>query len=381
MRYYALGSVVFSGQPRYPLGAAILTVPLALLKYLGLMFIPWGYSYQHYTAFVENPGSIVFLVPLAAVIALVACIAFIKSKPLTLAAVWFIAMLAPALAAMRQFEPAYLLQERYLYAPSFGICLIVALAVEWVAARSGSRGPIIGAAVAFLLILVWSVVFISQNRTWDDTVSVYRNCVSVTPGSPLAHVLLSRSLYDAGRPRDAEAEARTALNLDPHCATAYLSLSYFARMSGKLDKASEILEDGIAAVPEGTTTRHDLATMYVNLGLLYQQRKMFDIAEEKLLRSDQISPRAVAWYYTGQFYFDQGRYEEARAKFEQTLAAVPRWFAPIHLRLGRTYEVLNDTVRAESEFEKYLELAPADAPDREATRKHLNDMKGIRPAK
>lgn len=381
MRYNALANIIFSGPPRYPLGQSVLTLPVVLLKYLGFMAIPWGYSYQHSITFVETPANIAFLAPLAGIIAIVACIAFVKSRLVTLGAVWFIAMLSPALLALRQFEPAALLQERYLYAPSFGVCLIIALGIEWTAARYESRGREIGAALAVLLILVWSVVLIRQNRTWNDTVSLYRNSVAVAPEAPLPHVLLARSLYDAGRPREAETEARTALNLDPRCATAYLSLSYFTRLSGKLDKACEILEDGISAVPESTMNRQDLATMYVNLGLLYQQRKMFGLAEEKLLRSAQVSPRAVAWYYTGQFYFEQGRYDEARAQFEQTLAAVPRWFAPIHLRLGLTYEALKDTARAQMELEKYLELAPADAPDRDATRKHLQDMRGGVPDK
>jgi protein O-mannosyl-transferase len=379
MRYYALGILIYSGQSRYPLIPSLLTVPLALLKYLGLMVFPWGYSYQHYTAFIETAGSILFLVPLPAVIAIGACIAYIKSRSVRLATVWFIAMLAPALAAMRQFEPAYLLQERYLYASSIGFCLVVALGIEWVVEYFGSRGRVIGAALAVLLILLWSVVFIRQNRTWDDTVSVHKNSVAVAPEAPLAHVFLSRSLYDAGRPREADALVRTALNMDPNCPAVYLTLSYFARLSGKLETACEILEEGISAVPEGTMTRHDLATMYVNLGLLYEQRKIFDLAEEKLLRSEQISPRPVAWYYIGQLYFDQRRYDEAREKFEQTLAGVPRWFAPIHLRLALTYEALKDIPRAVAEYEKYLELAPADAPDREKTSQHLRDLKGAPP--
>ncbi|HLF84991.1 MAG TPA: tetratricopeptide repeat protein, partial [Blastocatellia bacterium] len=194
-------------------------------------------------------------------------------------------------------------------------------------------------------------------------------------------VSLSRSYYDAGKPREAEAEARTALELDSRCATAYLTLSYYARMSGKLDKACEYLENGISAVPEVTMTRHDLATMYLNLGLLYGQRKMFELGEQKLLRSIEISPRAVAWYHTGQFYFDQGRFEDAREMYEQTLGHVPRWFAPIHLGLGLTYEALEDTSRAEAEFEKYLELAPAEAPDRESVRKHITSLRGGAPSK
>ena len=383
MRYQALGTLIFGGQPRYPLIPSLLTVPLAILKYLGLMLIPWGYSYQHYTDFVETAGSGLFLAPLALLVALAIGIALLKSRELTFGAIWFVVMLAPALAALRQFEPAYLLQERYLYVPSIGICLAIALGIEWVAARDwlGSRGRVVATALAIALVLGWGVVFVMQNRVWDDTVTVYKNSVAVSPRAPLAHVLLSRSYYDAGRPREADAEARAALDLDSRCPTAYLNLSYFARMSGKLDKACEHLEDGISAVPEGTMTRHDLATMYLNLGLLYGQRKMFEIGEEKLLRSIEISPRAVAWYYTGQFYFDQGRFEDARAMFEQTLTQVPRWFAPIHLRLGLTYEALKDPSRAEREFERYLELAPAEAPDRDGVRKHLTDMKGGAPSK
>jgi tetratricopeptide (TPR) repeat protein len=231
------------------------------------------------------------------------------------------------------------------------------------------------------LLLVWSAVLVMQNRVWDDSVTVFKNCIAVTPRSPLAHVFLSRTYYDAGRPREAEAEARAALDLDSHCATAYMNLSYFAKMSGRLDKACDYLESAISAVPERTMTRNDLATIYLNLGLLYGQRKMFEDAEQQLLRSIAISPRAVAWYHTGQFYFDQRRFEDARAMFEQTLGHVPRWFAPIHLKLGRTYESLMDTTRAEMEFEKYIELAPPDAPDREGVANHLVEMKGGAPLK
>jgi len=382
MRYNALGTLALSGEPRYPLVPALLTVPLAALKYLGLMLMPWGYSHLHYTDFVETAASALFLAPVGLLVAIAIGVARLKSRELTFSAVWFIVMLAPALAALRQFEPARLLQEGYLYAPSIGICLAIALGIEWLAARSwfGSRGRVVAGALAIALVLVWAAVFMRQNRVWDDTVSVYKNSVALSPRSPLAHVLLSRSYYDAGRPREAETAARAALDIDSRCAPAYLNLSYYSRMSGKLDKACEYLENGISAVPEGTMTRHDLATMYLNLGLLYGQRKMIELGEEKVLRSIEILPRAVAWYYAGQFYSDQARFDEARAMYELTLQHVPRWFAPIHLRLGLIYEALEDMTRAEAEFEKYLELAPPEAPERESVRKHLTSLRGGAPS-
>src|SRR5262245_14916478 len=233
-----------------------------------------------------------------------------RSRSLNFAMVWFTVMLAPALAALRQFEPAYLLQERYLYLPSMGICLAIALATDWITTRSmfGARSRTAALALTGVLVLALGVIYIRQNRIWTDTLTVYKNVVAMAPHSAQAHAIMSRTYYDAGRPREAEAEARRALELDASCGTAYLNLSYFARQSGKLDTACEYLEQGIAALPKGTMTRHDLATMYLNLGLLYGQRKMPDLGEQNLLRSIEVSPRPVAWYHTGRFYYDQARY-------------------------------------------------------------------------
>lgn len=384
MRLNVLGLLTLGGQPRYPLMPGLLTIPLAIVKYLGLILIPFGYAYVHYTEFVRTIGSVSFIAPLALLLAIASGVALLKSRLLTFAAVWFIVMLAPALASLRNFEPAFLLQERSLYVPSVGFCLAVALGIEWVGTRDlfGSRRRIIAAVLTVVLLLVWSAVFVRQNRVWENTLTVYKNSAAVAPLSPMTHALLSRTYYEAGRPREAEAEARAALDLDSRCATAYMSLSYFTKQSGKIDKACEYLENAIAAVPENAMTRHDLATIYLNLGMLYGQRKMFDRAEQNLLHSIDVSPRAAAWYYTGQFYIEQSRYDDARAMYQRALEELPGWFAPIHLKFGLVYEGLGDLARAEDEYNQYLLLAP-DAPDREDVKKHINAMmkRGAPPTK
>lgn len=380
MRLNALGLGTFGAEARYPIVPALLTIPLAIVKYLGLMLIPSGYSYQHYTELVQTPLNVSFFAPFAVILAIAVAVVRIRSKLLTFAVVWFIVMLVPVLKSLRTFEPAYLLQERYLYLPSVGICLAIALGLEWVARRGwlGSRQPILAATLTVILLLVWSVAYIRQNRTWDNTLSVYKNSTAVAPLSATAHALLSRTYYEAGRPREAEAEARTALDLDSRCSTAYLNLSYFTKQSGRVDKACEYLENAIATIPENAMTKQDLATIYLNLGMLYPQRKMFDRAEQSLLRSIEMSPRAVAWYYTGQFYFEQARFDDALAMYTKTKAETPGWFAPVHLRLGLTYEGLKDLSRAEAEFNEYIALAP-DSPDLESVKKHIVAMKGTAP--
>ena len=109
--------------------------------------------------------------------------------------------------------------------------------------------------------------------------------------------------------------------------------------------------------------------MHLNLGLLQAQIKNPAEAERNMLRSLEIWPRATGWFYTGQFYFDQGRYDEALGMFESALGTVPRRFAPIHLRLGWTYDKLGQRASAKAEYEKYLELSPNAADATEVNRR------------
>jgi protein O-mannosyl-transferase len=384
MRLHALGGPALGNQSRYPFMPALLTIPLAIVKYVGLMLLPFGYSYQHHTEFVQTIWSLSLLAPLALVVAIAIGIALLKSRLVTFAAVWFLVMLAPALASLRNFEPEYLLQERYLYVPSIGFCLALALGIEWVGTRDwfGSRRRIVAVALTLMLILVWSAVYLRQSRVWANNITVYKNSAAVAPLSGTAHALLARTYYDAGRPREAEVEAHTALDLDSQCAMAYLTLSYFTSQSGKLDKACDYLESAIATIPENAMTRHDLATIYLNLGTLYGQQKNYDRAEQNLLRSIEVSPRSVGWYRVGQFYIERGRYDDARTMYQQTLDVVPWWFAPVHLKLGIVYEGLGDLSRAESEYNQYLALAP-DAPDRDDVKNHITSMmkRGAPPSK
>jgi protein O-mannosyl-transferase len=381
MRAHALGSVFFGGSARNPLGPILKTIPLVVLKYLSLAFIPYGYNYQHYTALVESVASIEFIGPLLLLASIAAAMMWVRSRALTLAFVWFIATLAPALGVLRQLEPSYLIQERYLYLPSVGACLAVALGIEWLVARDyfASRATMVAVSVTSLLVIAMGAVCFRQNMYWSNSISLYRRCVSVNPRSSASHTVLSRIYFDAGRPREAEAEAREALQLDRNNLAAYMNLSFYARASGKLDKAIEYIEQAVSTVSESPMTRYDLATAYLNLGLLYAQQKALDQAEGGLLKSITLSPRPVGWYYLGQFYVEHNRYEEALVMFEKTAADVPQWFSPIHLRCGMVYEKLGRLEEAKAEYTRFLEVAPAGSPDIKDVQAHLSQLRGKEP--
>lgn len=376
MRYFALSSIFFGGGQRYPLGPSIATVPLAIVKYLGLMSIPFGYSYQHYTDLVASITQMRFWIPLILIAVITASVIMSRSRILGFAAIWFIVTLAPALAALPRFDPEYLVQERYLYIPSMGFCLAVACGIEWLASRNvfSTRRNAVATILTMLLVVVWGAAYFKHNAAWHDTVSIFEKCVEVEPQSAPARAALAKAYFETGRARQAEEQAQAALDLNAGDANPYLNLSYFAHASGMLDKAIEYLEQGTSTLEESPMTRYKRATMYLNLGLLYTQRKDFDKAEASLKRSIEIWPRPTGWYYAGQFYLDRGRYEEAREMLELTRDNVSKKYAPIHFRLGQVYEKLNQKAQARAAYEKYLKFAPPISKDRDEALRRLHDL-------
>jgi tetratricopeptide (TPR) repeat protein len=365
LRYNALNKLLFGGEPIYPLGYVFKSIPLVVVKYLKLMLIPSGYSYQHLTEFVGSVASVKFIAPLALIAAIAAAVILAGSRWLKFSAAWFIVWLAPALAILRQYDQEYLVQERYLYLPSMGFCLALALGIEYVARRnlfklSGQRAAI---AATTVLVLVWSVVNVLQNRVWKNNITLYQNCVAVEPRSAQARAALALAYFELGRASEAESLARAAIEIDPQYLGAYMNLSYQAHRLGRTPEAVQMIERGITATPESPLTRNKLATAYLNLGLLYSQLKQPARAESNIHRSIEMWARPAAWFHAGEFYFTQGRFEEAASMFELTERHISRNFAPIYLSLASTYERLNQRDKARSAYQQYLAVASPGTTD------------------
>lgn len=375
MRYGALGRLV-GGARTIPLLVGLATIPIATVKYLVLMLVPVGYSYQHQTNFVLSIRSAQFLGPIVILATAAACIRLSKSRLLGMAGLWFLAPLAPALYAIRSFEPENVVQERYLYVPSIGFCLAIAVGVEWLVRRKPfeSFTRPLGLSITLVLLALWSVVSIRQNLVWDNDLSLYRNVVMNDPGRATAHVALALSYQSAGRMREADNEIHTAIDLDPSDSRPYVTLAYFANALGKYNDAVGYLERAAALAGDRPYAKNDLATVYLNIGLISWQTKDYQRAEENLRRSIEVWPRAVGWYHAGRFYFDRGRLDEARVMFELAAQHVPETYPPIHLQLGRVYDLIGQKGQAKSEYEKFLNLAPPEAANRSEVMARLQNL-------
>jgi tetratricopeptide (TPR) repeat protein len=377
MRRAALGSLLINGDTYESVGVVLLTMPIAVLKYLLLSTLTLGYSYQHFTPFVTSPANWRFLVPFVIVASLVVLFVFSKSRLVKFAAVWFAVTLLPALAAIRYFGPEYVVQDRYLYLPSIGFCLLVALGIEWLVARfPQAQSAKIELAIVSVLVLILGGVLIRQNLFWKDDVAVFQRCIAVDPTSAEAHSEMALIYFNTGNLRNADTEAKRALELNPQCANAYMRLSYFSAKLGKLDDAIKYMEQGIAAVPVTQASKANLATMHLNLGLLYSQKQNPQLAEEQLSQSRELRSRALGYYHSGLYYFLQKRYEEALPMYEEAQKRLPPGYAPIHLSMAVTYEMLEQNDSALAEYAKYLENAPVTASDRDKVISAMKKLQG-----
>jgi tetratricopeptide (TPR) repeat protein len=206
---------------------------------------------------------------------------------------------------------------------------------------------------------------VDYNRVWYSNISIGENAVARSNGRPEARLFLVSAYYSAGLYKEADAQAHKVLEIEPTSASPYAILSQMANIEGKLDKAIEYLETGIARVkPEGAAATNALGSLYLNLGLMYARRGEFDRAEETLLKSVEVFPRPTGYYYIGQFYFDRRRFDDAREYFEKVRDTAPSNFFPIQLKLGMAYERLGLKEQARAAYERYLRLAPDEVGER-----------------
>lgn len=366
LRYNAIEALLLNFEPRFGVSAALLMTPLATVKYLALLVWPIGYNLHHYTSPPSGLMSAAFLGPLALIAVISVLVVRIRSRALKFSAVWFIVWLLPPLAGLRLFEPQFSVQERYLYLPSIGFCLAVALGIEWLATRRllAVSGRVAAVAMSLVLVIGWGLIHIEQNRVWTNTLSLMRHLVEIDPRSPLARTELAGTYYLAGMRREAEIETRTALDLDPSFVDAYINLGMFAYNNGKLDQAIEDTERAKSLVGERLLKKGYLGRIHSDLGFYYGKRGDLERAEENLRLSIEFSPDPKTRLELGQFYFDRGRYAEALDLFKTVLSQAPSRYALIHLKLARTYDRLNQPDSARVEYEKYLNLSSPNAKDR-----------------
>jgi hypothetical protein len=213
-----------------------MTMPVVLLTYLGVLALPEMAQPTHGVGFVTSPEPIVFIS--AAVLTILAAAALLLAwrssyrRIYLFCALWILLTLAPALNLNSLF---YLVDDRYLFAPSFGWSLGIALAAIEIAAHGARARKAVGATMAVLLAL-FSISTVHTESYYRDDLAYFGRCVEIAPHYTNFRFNLVNSLNNAGDYEGAARVLQDGTALDPDKAPLHLRLAQqYQRMGRQQD--------------------------------------------------------------------------------------------------------------------------------------------------
>ncbi|HKQ04988.1 MAG TPA: tetratricopeptide repeat protein [Blastocatellia bacterium] len=272
MRYNALGFVLNDPQfVSYPLHQVLLTIPIVICKYVGLLLWPMNLSIFHDTPMVTTPFSPRFLLPLLGVAALVYGGWRLWGQPVArFAILWFAINLLPVLN-LSAFGTDFLVQERYVYIPSVGFTLLLAMALVRIPTGQRAKRLVTRAALALAMTPVvygLSSLFVASGFALDDAPATRTGlsiAITLLVAAGLAFVPAERW------------QATRRLTI-PGLIVGILAL----QMAGKTAAQNAFWKDDMTLWSHSAEVADDQAMAHFVLGHKYIDRQQMDKAVEEL---------------------------------------------------------------------------------------------------
>jgi protein O-mannosyl-transferase len=387
-RYYALGFALNNGSFKYyPMWQVVLTIPLVIWKYIGLMVWPVGLSLFHATPMVKSPLALEFILPLAALIALAFALWRLRgSIAARFAILWFAINLLPVLN-LSAFIEDFLVQERYVYIPSIGFSLLVAIAVAKIPIEKwlplGSR-PVAQTALGGLLVLLLGGKSFAQNASWKDDMTLWSFGAETAYEQSMSHYILGHKLISLGEYARAAEQLEEYLKLSPEnlLVVSNLAAAYVVVYQGEaaanpgtadrapLDRALELCERGLIK-------GYDRAPLWDTLGTIYTFEtglKNYDRAIACLQRGLSLSPsNPMINFHLGGALAKKGDLENGM-RFLQIALEKDSSIVDAHKFLAYAYKAKGQLKEAIDELSLYLKLQP-NAADASKLAKDLQEFR------
>ena len=324
-----------------------LTVGKILVHYLQLLVLPIklnaDYTYNAFplsSSFLEPATFFSFLLLLF--IGYVTLKLLVFSKLAAFGIFWYFVTLLPVCHIFPHHE---LLAEHYLYLPSVGFCLIMALIADSFLGQSKYAFPVSAALIA--VVVLFSLRIADRNRDWKESLTLYEKTVKTAPQCARAHCNLGEAYVGRGRIDEGIAACKRALAIKPRYAEAHYNLGVAYAKKGRLDDAIAEYREALALVPRYPQAINNLGAVLLEKGEV----------DESLLRFAQaLGYRGVlaeARVGLGSAAIRKGWPIMAIYQFRKALALKP-FLAVAHNNLSFTYFLLGDFALAVMHCDKAI---------------------------
>jgi tetratricopeptide (TPR) repeat protein len=295
----------------------VIYLPVLFFKYIKLSLFPLtlnaDYVFSYPTRFFEvGPVlSVIFVLGLIVFSLLV----FSRSKTTSFGIWWFLVTLFPVYNLIQIYKP---FAERYLYIPLFGLCLVVAIFLEYVMDRfSFTRSPAIKVLIILCIVVFYSIISINRNKDWKDSFSLWTKTLEVEPNSFRAHGNLARVYQEKGLLEASLREVKKTMALNPRDYKAYYNLGVILYKQGSISEA-------IAAYKKTIEMNPQFKNAHFNLGNIYKTQNRMEEAKQAYQKVVQIDPADIeARNNLGVIYAMQGELDAAIIEWQQVMALDP----------------------------------------------------------
>jgi tetratricopeptide (TPR) repeat protein len=373
MRYHALGFVLSDKNYKaYPKAEVLLTIPLVITKYIGLLFLPLNLSIFHQTEMIKSPVNLNFILPLLFVLAV--CAGLWKLRESTIARfaiLWFAIHLLPVLN-LSAFAEDFLVQERYVYIPSVGFSLLIAMALVKIPIEQylafGSRRTV-QAALIILIAIIFTGKTVAQNTSWKDDLTLWEHGANVASEQPMPSFILGHYYVKLQQPPKVidVLEHYMTLKADnpmviTNLANSHMQMFEFNKERSHLTRAIELCEQGLRL-----TDTSQNAALWDTLGHAYtydSDLKNYPKARAYFARALQLEPDlTIAYFHMGATFVKEMNWNEAIRYLELARQQEPD-FPDTRKFLGYAYSNRGETQNAIDELNAYLQKQPfaIDAP-------------------
>jgi Tfp pilus assembly protein PilF len=303
----------------------VFTWPSVLWFYVKHLGWPVGLSAFYDTPYVREPRFLNFILPAAAVASLAFGLWLAlklstqdNRKVIGFALIWLALPILPLLN-ISVFREGEMVHDRYLYMPSVGLSIMLALVLS----RLGSgRSKLFGRPtfqVVSVLALTGSLGFATayQHIHWASNLSLYHHSSNIAPNNSVAANNLANELSRRGLYDDAIALYLKVLKRDPtHWAANYnLGCNYY--LLGKHGEALQYLVRGVDLRPAEPK-------QYLTLAVTLEELHRPDEAERAIRQAIEIQPHGLGFHYElGDLLRAQGKLRAALDEYKAEIACNP----------------------------------------------------------
>jgi len=295
-------------------------------RYLRMLFLPANLNFWP----VFNPvtslfstNAIMSLCVTAIYIAFMV-LAFRKNKTLFLALVLVLIPLLPAFYLKGLIGKP--MADRYLYLPSVGYGMLLALLIPWVRARI--PGATKGLLLLFaFLIGMYSGATLHRNTVWKDEYSLFADTVRKSPNSIVPHLEFGNALLAGGQFDEAIEQYHIAMSMEPLLYVIYYHLGLALAAKDRLYEAVEQYHEALRLNPNRPEIHEDLGRAYAKAGFNDAAVREFEIAVALRPGAARFNLLGVAYARRGEIdraieNFKTAAYlDDSQASYRQNLAA------------------------------------------------------------